>query len=247
MLKEALEYLVKLGNTELFYEHGQVFSTQKLYPVERPTAEPIIVRSLSGFVDYLKSGFDRINYVNDVDFEALPPRLMVHVKSPVEVIAFDALNEDMNRNYLIQAKALLPDIDFDRWYDPENFIIKLQSCFVKTPDRDIMLKVVGNIKEENVNSFGDDGVSQSVVAKTGVATVAEVVVPNPVRLKPYRTFVEIDQPESEFIFRMQNGPRCALFEADGGAWKLEAMRNIRDYLEERLEQEIIGKKITIIA
>jgi hypothetical protein len=91
---------------------------------------------------------------------------------------------------------------------------------VKNEDRDIMLKVVGNIKEETVNTIGDDGVSQAVVAKMGVATVANVKVPNPVVLKPYRTFVEVDQPESEFIFRMQSGPRCALFEATAanGNW-----------------------------
>jgi hypothetical protein len=235
MIKEALEYLVKLGNLEVYYENGQVLSNQKLHVVESPLAESLEVRSLSGLVDYLKSGFDIVDTV------------VVHVKSPTEVVVFDSLNDDMNRNYYIKANAMIPDFPFGRWLDSENFIIKLQSCFVKNNDRDIMLKVVGNIKEENVNTFGDDGVSQSVVAKTGVATVADVVVPNPVNLKPYRTFVEVEQPESEFIFRMQNGPQCALFEADGGAWKLEAMRNIKNYLAEALKEEIELKKITIIA
>jgi hypothetical protein len=235
MIKEALEYLVKLGNLEVYYENGQVLSNQKLHVVESPLAESLEVRSLSGLVDYLKSGFDIVDTV------------VVHVKSPTEVVVFDSLNDDMNRNYYIKANAMIPDFPFGRWLDSENFIIKLQSCFVKNNDRDIMLKVVGNIKEENVNTFGDDGVSQSVVAKTGVATVADVVVPNPVNLKPYRTFVEVEQPESEFIFRMQNGPQCALFEADGGAWKLEAMRNIKNYLAEALKEEIELKNITIIA
>lgn len=235
MIKEALEYLVKLGNLEVRYENGQVLSNQKLHVIESPLAESLEVRSLSGLVDYLKSGFDIVDTV------------VVHVKSPTEVVVFDSLNDDMNRNYYIKANAMIPDFPFGRWLDSENFIIKLQSCFVKNNDRDIMLKVVGNIKEENVNTFGDDGVSQSVVAKTGVATVADVVVPNPVNLKPYRTFVEVEQPESEFIFRMQNGPQCALFEADGGAWKLEAMRNIKNYLAEALKEEIELKNITIIA
>lgn len=235
MIKEALEYLVELGNLEVRYENGQVLSNQKLHVIESPLAESLEVRSLSGLVDYLKSGFDIVDTV------------VVHVKSPTEVVVFDSLNDDMNRNYYIKANAMIPDFPFGRWLDSENFIIKLQSCFVKNNDRDIMLKVVGNIKEENVNTFGDDGVSQSVVAKTGVATVADVVVPNPVNLKPYRTFVEVEQPESEFIFRMQNGPQCALFEADGGAWKLEAMRNIKNYLAEALKEEIELKNITIIA
>lgn len=31
------------------------------------------------------------------------------------------------------------------------------------------------------------------------------------------------------------GIQCALFEADGGAWKLHAMENIQEYLEEQLD------------
>ena len=64
------------------------------------------------------------------------------------------------------------------------------------------------------------------------------VVPNPVRLKPYRTFLEVEQPESEFIFRMKDchgGIGCAFFEADGGAWKIEATQNIKAYLQEELK------------
>lgn len=110
-----------------------------------------------------------------------------------------------------------------------------------------MLKLVGNVKEEAVNTIGDDGVSQSVVAKMGVATVGNVKVPNPVLLKPYRTFVEVEQPESNFIFRMRKGPECALFEADGGAWKLEAIDNIKEYLTAELAEEIESKKVFIIA
>ena len=44
---------------------------------------------------------------------------------------------------------------------------------------------------------------------------------------------EIDQPESMFLFRMRQESgevRCALFEADGGAWQLNAVAGINDYL-----------------
>jgi hypothetical protein len=235
MIKAALEYLVKLGNTELEYVGEQVYSTQALHPVKEPTPDTIEVHSLSGLVEYLQSKFDG------------DTKLMVHVSSPTEVLCFSSFNRDYNRKEMIKASAMLPSFSFDRWYDTENFNIKLQSCFVANEDRDIMLKVVGNIKEEVVNTVGDDGVSQAVVAKTGVATVANVKVPNPVVLKPYRTFVEVDQPESEFIFRMQSGPSCALFEADGGAWKLKAMQNIKRYLEEKLQKEVESGQIFIIA
>jgi hypothetical protein len=235
MIKSALEYLIRLGDTRIENVGNQIYSTQQLYPIKESTPNVIGVRSLSGFVDYIKSKFDGIN------------PLMIHVESPTEVIASSQFNRDHNRNELIKASAMLPSFNFDRWYDAEDFNIKLQSCFVRNEDRDIMLKVVGNIKEEAVNSVGDDGVSQSVVAKTGVASVGNVKVPNPVFLAPYRTFVEVEQPESDFIFRMKSGPSCALFEADGGAWKLEAMGLIKQYLETVLEEEINKKHLFIIA
>ena len=75
--------------------------------------------------------------------------------------------------------------------------------------------------------------------KTGIASKGEAIVPNPVILQPYRTFVEVPQPYSQYIFRMKqdkyDGIQCALFEADGGAWKIEAMKEIKAYLEEQLE------------
>lgn len=238
MIQKALEYLIKLGNIETMNIGETVYSTQKLNLVPDLTPSSLQVRSLSGLVEYLKSEFDK---------DELNKTKMVHVVSPTDVIAFSTFNRDYSRNEYIKASAMLPSFSFDRWYDAEDFNIKLQSAFVKNEDRDIMLKVVGNIKEENVQSVSDDGVSQAVVAKTGVATVGNVLVPNPVVLKPYRTFVEVDQPESDFIFRMKNGPSCALFEADGGAWKLAAMRNIKEYLQAALAVEIEDGKIVIIA
>ena len=34
---------------------------------------------------------------------------------------------------------------------------------------------------------------------------------------------------------MQEGPRAALFEADGGAWRNQAIKNIKEYLLKELE------------
>ena len=112
----------------------------------------------------------------------------------------------------------------------------LQSSFVDVGDKKALLQYTGLVQDENVKSIGDDGISQQVTVKTGVASVAQAVVPNPVSLAPYRTFPEVEQPVSKFIFRMQDGPRAALFEADGGAWRNTAIKNIKEYLEEELKE-----------
>ncbi len=79
---------------------------------------------------------------------------------------------------------------------------------------------------------------QKAAIKKGVASLQEVEVPSPCRLMPYRTFTEVAQPMSNFIFRVKDNDRlgvtCALFEADGGAWKNEAKANIKAYLEKEL-------------
>ena len=235
MIKEAIQYVVGLGKSEIHERNGQDFSDKQLHLLKEPTAGSLDVNTLSGLVDYLKSEFDG----ND--------QVIVHVEGPTSVVAHSQLNSDENRSCWIQAKAMTPSFHFGRFNDTEEFNIGLQSCFVRSEDRDIMLKVVGNIKEEMVSNYGDDGVAQSVVAKAGVASVAKVEVPNPVLLAPYRTFIEVVQPESDFVFRMQSGPRCAIFEADGGAWKNDAIERIKDYLAASLKDQVESGRITIIA
>nr|WP_308421247.1 hypothetical protein [Psychrobacillus lasiicapitis] len=194
----------------------------------------INVRSLSGLVDYVKSNFDHERPV------------MIHVESPTKVNVFDALNDVNDRRTYVKAGALLPSITFEQFVDREKFQIMLQACFVANPDKEQVLKVVSAIIEENSVQTQDDGVTQRVTAKTGVATVGNVNVPNPVTLKPFRTFAEVSQPESEFVLRLKEGGRVGLFEADGGAWELNAMANIATYLEEALAEEIETKKVYII-
>lgn len=238
MIKEALEYLISLGNVDIQQIGNQDFSTQPIHVVKKPLARTITVNSLSGFVDYVKSGFDEVDHGDN---------LLVHIMSPTEVVAYSHLNQDQEREAYVKATALLPSFRFGSFHDAESFNIALQSVFVNNDDRTTMLKIVGNIKDENVASFGDDGVTQQVRTKSGVATVSDVPVPNPVYLKPYRTFVELSQPESAFVFRMRSGPECALFEADGGAWKVEAMDAVKAHLDKHLEQEIQSGNVVLIS
>lgn len=86
----------------------------------------------------------------------------------------------------------------------------------------------------------------------GIASKADAEVPNPVSLRPYRTFHEIEQPESLFVFRMKerDGMNCAIYEADGGAWRNTAIQSIKKYLDDFVKTELpedVQKHITVIA
>lgn len=232
--KEALEYLVGLGKNELEEINGQTYSTKRLQMVQEPIPAELEVTTLTGLVDYLK---------NDLDNRS--EKFIVHVESPKKVSLYSPLRKDAARENYIICRALTPDnIQFDRFLNTEEFNIMLQSSFVENQDRSLLLKVTGCVKDEAVKQIGDDGVSQAATIKTGVASVNDVKIPNPVVLAPFRTFPEIKQPESKFIFRMQSGPRAAIFEADGGAWRNEAMNSIKNYLGEQLKDV---KNVQIIA
>lgn len=118
----------------------------------------------------------------------------------------------------------------------------------RSGDKEALLKVIGNLKTEAVKKHSDDGISQKVEIKQGITTVAEAVVPNPVLLAPFRTFPEIDQVPSQFIFRMREnrGVEMALFEADGGAWEMETIQRIKIYLESQIKEHGV-ENVTILA
>ena len=234
--REALEYLVNLGEKkEPIIELDQgTFSRVSLNRVTEPVASKLTVSTLTGLVDYIKTNVDH-----------LEGKLLIQVKSPEEVALYSPLNADREREKYVSAEAILPNnVVYDRFLDTERFNIMLQSAFVDNEDKAKLLKYTALITDDTVKNFGDDGVSQKVTVKTGVASVSDAVVPNPVTLAPYRTFPEVEQPESKFIFRMKEGPTAALFEADGGAWRNTAILGIKEYLKEALKD---NENIEIIA
>lgn len=112
----------------------------------------------------------------------------------------------------------------------------LQTGFVETENLSEILKYIGNMSDKSVRTIGDDGISQEITIKTATQGLVDVFIPNPVDLKPYRTFTEIDPVESKFVFRLKEGGYCALFEADGGAWKIETMRTLYKYVIDRCKE-----------
>lgn len=234
--REALEYLVELGEKKepiIKLDQG-TFSKVSLTRITEPTASKLTVSTLTGLVDYIKTNVDE-----------LEGKLLIQVKSPSEVALYSPLNVDKDREKYVSAEAILPNnVVYERFLDTERFNIMLQSSFVDAYDKKVLLKYTGLVQDDAVKSIGDNGVSQAVTIKTGVASLGQAEVPNPVTLAPFRTFPEIEQPESKFIFRMKEGPSAALFEADGGAWRNKAILGIKEYLKEALKE---NENIEIIA
>ena len=231
--KDALEYLVNLGITSdpIVKVDGKSYSTKQLSPIKEIGPDALELNFLDSLITYLKSNID-LSVGND-------HKLIIEIKSPVEVALHTELVGDFNQRMTpIICTALVSPFPWGKFISPEEFIIMAQSRFVETEDLAKIRTIAGNVRGEEVIAFSDDGISQQVTAKSGIARVADIVIPPRVKLAPYRTFIEIEQPESEFVFRAKKSdslPYFALFEADGGAWRIEAMKRIKAYLEDNLK------------
>jgi len=235
MIKEAIEYLLGMRDTEIFEINGHDWTNKPLIKV--PTDAPAVfqTKTLASLVELIQKEHSH-DSLND---------LIIHIESPTKVSVHTALRGHLDRFNLYSAVAELPGITFDNYLDLEAMNIMLKSVFVQNDTRDKLIAILGNVKEESIKTSSDDGMSQSVVAKTGIATVGNVKMPPIVNLAPYRTFLEVEQPEGEFLLRLQNGPKAALFEADGGAWKMAARQNIKTYFDGALNELVDQGKVII--
>lgn len=230
MTRDALQYVVGLKTAEVLDINGGKYVDKNVQRVDKEIrASAIQMNTLTSLVDYLKAGVD-----------SMADKMLVQVVSPMKVIVLSMLDADRKREELVDVKAMIPNFEYGRYMGNERFIIALQSKFIANDDRALLLQFAGTVKDESIAQYGDDGVTQKATIKTGITSVGDAVVPNPVKLRPFRTFIEVEQPESAFVFRMRqaegHGVECAIFEADGGAWKNAAMKSIKEYLQYELAE-----------
>lgn len=200
-----------------------------------PTPDALKVYSLGALRDYLKNNRD-----------GLPlDKLVVHVVSPQIVRLLGPIQERArNREAYVEATATnLTDNFLGTFMAHETFIVGLQTRFIVDENCRAVLKLIGNIKSEKVATSADDGYTQTVSAKAGVVLQTEASVPNPVGLTPFRTFREVRQPSSLFVLRAKQGhagglPEVGLFEADGGAWRLDAVEAVYGWLKHELPDTV---------
>jgi hypothetical protein len=221
-----------------FKEDGEyLYCDQELKRITDPAyPEAIQCSTLQGFVDLYKAGIDELK---DDD-------VLAQVVSPAEVRLLNRVADKFGRRKLTLA-CKLPQIDqfqFGKWQDPGHFIISAQQCFQRVKvqnddgtyaqDLDYVLSIASSITADQTASSEDDGISQRVGLKRGITLKAEAVLRPRVSLAPYRTFADVDQPLTLFIFRakVEDGePALALFEGDGGRWKITAAASIKAFLQ----------------
>lgn len=171
--------------------------------------------------------------------------IMVQVKSNDTVEVMTTYLSDFSRNTLYRAKADAPGLRTG-FRGREVALIELRSLCIPNEGTAYLLDLLSRMTNENSVSTNDNGVTQTVEARQGVALNALIEIKPRVMLRPFRTFLEVEQPESEFLLRVDPDEGIGFFEADGGIWKLEAKKNIADYFLKNMGDLIDAGKVVVM-
>lgn len=219
-------------------------SCTEIEPLELPKPEKVNTRSLNALVVLIKS---------EVDSQTENPPLYVSCNTygGVEVFTTPNPEDDLHRwqPYHATASDLPPLVEDVRWSFNEA-MIKLRSMFQRAPegeknDVDYILDLLSHMSIDQSVKSDDNGITQTVQVRKGVSFVENKAVRPIVTLAPYRTFQEVEQPESEFVFRVYDDRSISLTAADGGMWKLAARDAVKHYLETALCDEIAAGKVKV--
>lgn len=237
MLKAFANYLVSLGENKTYEINGHTYSDHPLELVEelRPKPKEIGLKSLDALAKIIRQEIGK-----------LPRPIFVNVVDAKTVSAFSTFDEkDCFRTYAYKAVCDVPT--FHEGFRPlEQAVIELRSRFVPGEGVDYLLDLISRVNKENGVTTTDNGVSQTVEARSGVSLKMMVTIKPRVMLTPYRTFLEVEQPTSEFLLRLNDDGEVGLFEADGGIWTLTAKDRIAAYFEAELADLIESGCVVVL-
>lgn len=224
MLAEAIKKIIEVSTPDDIRVGKEHYWTGSLAPftVEKPVAKTIELHSLDALVKLIKN--DALH----------TDRVFVDVKDATNVRVFTQMDDDHEREVLYAASADVPGFS-DGYREYEKFVIELRSRFIRNAGSAYLLDLLSKIDVTEGASSQDNGVTQQVVVRSGIALKEGVTVKPIVALRPYRTFMEVEQPESEFLVRVDRTGCVGLYEADGGMWQQAAKRNIADWLSAEME------------
>jgi len=238
MIQQALEYLVGLTQNKTYNIDGYNYSDRDLVLIkeDKPAPKSITVSTISSVAALIRR--EEKHFVLPTFVEVLSPRELVVYST------YDTEGE-YNRHEYYRAKCNAPMFS-PGWNEREDIIIKLMSLFDKTADLDYVLDLISKITQNSSIETADNGITQKVTAREGVELKNTTTIKPIISLKPYRTFLEVEQPESKFLLRVGERLKVGLLEADGGKWTLDAKKNIADYFARELKDLIESGTIIIV-
>lgn len=237
MLEKFVDRIVKLAAPTTYQIDGRTYSSERLNRIDPPKYKPEKI--------YV-TGLDSICKLVHNEAKAVNRKIFIRVAAYNVVSVFSTYDDQYERFYMYHCEADTPTVTTDRFMSYEKAVIELRSLYIPNDGTDYLLNLLRSISSESKVISTDNGITQTVEAKSGIALMQKVEVKPRVNLKPFRTFLEVEQPESRFLLRINNEGNIGFFEADGGVWKLEATRNVADYFEEHLKDLIESGDVVVI-
>ena len=222
MIKEAIDRILELAEDPVIVADGLSYWRNGRRVLPPMAGELAHLESLSGLLSYLESP-DAGEVTRSI------VQIVVDSYNSVKLVGVPTEENSLTREAYVSAKCPLEQFPFGRHLDQETFIIRVQSQFDDNDQKSELIKRVSSIAESTQVQNEDDGISQRVVVEEDLRKGNAIVQPI-WELRPYRTFPEVEQPKSRFLLRIRKGPEIALYEADGGMWRVVAARTVAEYL-----------------
>jgi hypothetical protein len=237
MIREAIDKILELAQKEILEIGGLPYRTVQANLITPPRPNPLMCHTLTGVLEWIGSEDYR--------------DCMIHIHDADHVELISDLSDDYKdrEGYLFAQPFKIRSFEYGTFMSLERFMIELQTRFVDSAAKGNLMNYLASIKGEIVTQSKDDGIAQEVSIENKIGRLDKVKVDPMVRLAPFRTFNEIKQPESPFLFRLRSGesgtlPTAALFEADGGQWRNVAINSIAEFFKKN--KLIKTKNLTII-
>lgn len=181
--------------------------------------------------------------------EAVKAKTPLYITIPdhLTIRCFGQPNEEARffRQFYYEAHAAdVPGWDEKVQMGFEEAQIAMRTRFQETADTIYALKLLSDICCGTKVVYNDNGIATTVTTQKGVALQSNEQIRPIITLKPYRTFQEVEQPESIFLIRV-NERGITFTEADGGMWKLKARQTVKAFLEAELESLVSSEAVFI--
>lgn len=238
MLAKFVETIASMAANKEHKIGADTYVDRPVTRVKEPYYEPqyLAFSTLDGIVSVIQN--EALQNIGE-----LP--LFVHIEGEDRVTVRSSYDKKFRRKTPYISIADTPSTYINKWQNRESAIISLRANYRPTEDLDYLINLLSVITDENSVKESDNGITQSVTVKKGIQMNQTIAIKPKVTLKPYRTFIEVDQPESDFIIRLNNEGEVLIKEADGGAWKMQAKKNIHKYLSERLKSCIDAGTVVV--
>lgn len=231
MIKEAMEYFLGQTTAQKLEINGAQYTDRKIYPVKLDFAPTLELSTLAG----LKACVENPDFLTQSSSNCFA----LHVRGIASVsLISQPLGGFEQRNIFAVAEATSFRFPFDNYCGLEQMAIDIMSSFAESEGKKEVLSYLGGLARIKEVKMLDDGVGQSIIARTGITRVGEVEIKNPVPLLPYRSFPEIEPVPEDFIFRLRRRSEdlveCALFKTQNERWRVETIARIKAWLIENI-------------